>query len=438
MKKWPKNIRAVAAVLLSRVVLGKQSLDTALAELDQAPSRPEQASSRALVQEMVYGCLRWHGYLDEIAGKLLAKNLKRKDQDLRLLLLVGLYQLEHLSIKEHAVVSETVSAATDLGKGWAKGLINGCLRKFQRDRQSIIDEIDKEIPDAQLSHPAWLLQELQSSWPKHWPEIVTANNQKPPMHLRVNLARLSRESAMTHLAEQDMDCKLLSTPCGIGLIKPVPVPQLPDFPKGDISVQDQSAQLAATLLAPKPGERLLDACAAPGGKTGHLLELVDGQASLVALEIDPERANRIRENLQRLRYRAEVTIGDAAKPDTWWDGKPFDRILLDAPCSATGVIRRHPDIKHLRQPDDVDRLVQTQASLLDALWPLLRQGGKLLYATCSILRRENDQQIKNFLERFPEATEVALDLSGDADCRHGVQLLPGEGDGFYYCLLEKS
>ena len=438
MSKNRKNVRAVAARALVDIVIRGRSLDQALANIYEHFGGPEDKRDRGLLQEIVYGCMRWYLLLDALAHELLEKPLKKKDQDIRLLLLVGLYQLEYLSIKPHAAVAETVAATTDLGKPWAKGLLNACLRRFLREQAKLLDQVAFSGDDIALSHPQWLLQELRHDWPNDWAAIAEQNNLRPPMHLRVNLARADRDQVLRNLVGAGIGVEKLPTACGLVLDPPAPVDQLPGFAAGEFSVQDLSAQYAALLLGPRPGDAILDACAAPGGKACHLLEIVNGHATLVAVELDPRRAERIRENLTRLELHAELKIADAADPPAWWDGKLFDRVLLDAPCSATGVIRRHPDIKYHRTPADVDRLVDLQATLLEALWPLLKQGGKLLYATCSVLACENEQQILHLLEKHTDAREVRVSPAGSIPRRHGAQFLPSQGDGFFYCLVEKT
>jgi len=437
VKKKNKNLRAVAALVLADIVIYGRSLDAALEAIGERSGGLEDKRDRGLVQEIAYGCMRWYIYLEALADELLEKPLKSRDQDIRLLLLVGLYQLAYLSIKPHAAVAETVAATTDLGKPWAKGLLNACLRRYQREEATLSKQVVAHGPDIALSHPQWLLQEIQRDWPNDWEAIAEQNNQRPPMHLRVNQARIGRDKVMQNLVSVGHETKKLPTACGLLLDPPAPVEQLPGFTAGEFSVQDLSAQYAAILLDPQAGDSILDACAAPGGKACHLLEIVNNHATLVAVELDPRRAERINQNLSRLDLTAELKIADAADPESWWDGKLFDRILLDAPCSATGVIRRHPDIKYHRTPVDVDRLAGLQATLLEALWPLLKQGGKLLYATCSVLARENEYQIIQLLEKHTDAREVHISPMGSIPRRHGAQFMPSQGDGFYYCLVEK-
>ena len=438
MKKNLKNVRAVATLVLVEIVLRGRSLDAALELIIERSGAGRDKRDRGLVQEIVYGCMRWYQHLDTLANALLEKPLKSKDRDIRLLLMIGLYQLSYLSTKPHAAVAETVAAAPELGKPWAKGLLNACLRRFQREQDQLMLLVRSAGDNVVLDHPAWLLQRLQLDWPGAWQEIARQNNERPPMHLRVNLARVSREAVTERLAAAGISASSLSTPCGLALESPSPVSELPGFDSGELSVQDLSAQYAALLLDPQPGESLLDACAAPGGKACHLLELVGGEAKLLAVEIDAKRAERIGQNMSRLGLVAELKIADAADPEAWWDSTGFDRILLDAPCSATGVIRRHPDIKFHRNASDIETLVKLQGNLLEAMWPLLKRGGKLLYATCSVLKCENEQQIKQFLTHHADAREVKVTPTGSIPRDHGAQFLPSEGDGFYYCLVEKN
>lgn len=427
--------RVAAVRVLQQVIEGQQSLTTALpAVLVQL--QPEQ---RGLVQELCYGTLRWYLQLETLLSQLLQKPLKRKDHDLQLLMLVGIYQLQHMEIPDYAVLSETVQGAMALRKQWAKGLVNGVLRGFQRDQQKLQDTLQYD-PVALYAHPQWLINRLQLGWPEQWQQLLEANNQRPPLTLRTNSSYQSREALAQQLDERGLGYQL--SPHAIDAITldhPVAVEQIPTFMEGGASVQDGAAQLAARLLAPHNGERLLDACAAPGGKSCHLLELAP-EAQLTALDSDPKRLQRVEENLQRLGLRATVIAGDASKPDAWWDGELFDAILLDAPCSATGVIRRHPDIKQLRRPDDIEPLVTLQQQILLALWPLLRPGGRLLYATCSMLPVENRDQIERFCAAHPDATPQPIEGEWGIPSGHGRQCLTGRDglDGFFYALLVKG
>jgi len=426
-----QNLRSLAVQALSEVVTNGRSLDTALKPIVDLKL---DARDQGLVQEITYGCLRHYFSLEELARSLLQKPFKKKDQDVLLLLLVGLYQIQMMNVPPHAAVAETVAAAGKLGKPWAKSVINACLRNFLRTQNN-----DSGLPRSEAArwdHPQWLIDRLMRDRPETWQRILVGNGQRPPMHLRVNLLRTTRAVMLQRLTEAGINARPLPTPCGIELEQPCGVEKLPGFGEGEVSVQDLSAQYAGLLLAPTAGEYVLDACAAPGGKTAHLLEL-EPTASLLAVELSASRAERIEQNLQRLGLQAEIKIADAADTDSWWDGRVFDRILLDAPCSATGVIRRHPDIKLLRRETDIDELAQTQQRLLAALWPLLKQGGKLLYVTCSVLAAENENQITQFLDQHRDASESPLSLDGALACRHGLQMVPEQGDGFYFCCIEK-
>ena len=433
------NPRAVAAKVLTEVIVQNRYLDTALVE--SLASMPlAQRHAAALIQEMSYGVLRWLHQLEAIAAQLLAKPLKEKDSDIHALLLVGLYQLRHMRVARHAAVTETVDAATALRKPWAKNLLNACLRTYLREPERARAAIDNS-PAAVYSHPDWLLAEIRRAWPDDWAGLLAANNDRPPMVLRVNLRRQSRTDYLARLAQADIAAKplpLLET--AVVLETPVPVNDLPGFARGDVSVQDGAAQFAALLLGAQAGERVLDACAAPGGKTGHLLEHSPGLVELVALDREPVRVDMIEQNLTRLGLTANTLVGDAAHPADWWDGQLFDRILVDGPCSATGVIRRHPDIKIRRRPEDLPKLIATQTQILTGLWPLLKAGGKLLYVSCSILPEENEHQMESLLTRHTDAREIILAMSAGRARSRGWQLLPGEAgmDGFYYACIGKN
>lgn len=356
----PKTIpaRLAAVKVLQQVIDEGQSLSAQLAQVLPRVSGDE----RGLAQEIAYGVLRWLPQLDAILEKLLKKPLKRKDSDVEMLLLVGIYQLQHLNLPDYAAISETVEITHKLRKQWAKGFVNGVLRNFQREGGKIVTAIEaySESDESKYLHPQWLIGKIKKSWPDNWEQILQANNQRPPLTLRVNQNEGSRDSFCDQLEEAGIEYqKLPFEQSGVTLLKPISVEKIPGFTDGMVSVQDGAAQLAAELLAPKSCERILDACAAPGGKTSHILEMAP-DCELTALDQDPLRLERVEENLERLGLTAQVIAGDAAKPDDWWDGEAYDRILLDAPCSATGVIRRHPDIKVLRHPDDIDTLVSLQ------------------------------------------------------------------------------
>ncbi|MCK5639456.1 MAG: 16S rRNA (cytosine(967)-C(5))-methyltransferase RsmB, partial [Gammaproteobacteria bacterium] len=354
------NAQAAAAYAVAQIIKNGRSLSQTLPE---AIGRLQHPKDQALTQELCYGSLRWWPRLTLIISQLLQKPLKPKDQDIHALLIIGLYQLEYMRIPAHAAVSETVTATNALGKQWAKGLVNGILRTFQREQESLAAEVAKD-EEASCAHPRWLLERLKTAWPEQWRTIMEANNNRPPMSLRVNQCATNRDSYLQSLANTELAAHPAPYATeGITLEQAVAVERLPGFEQGMVSVQDTAAQLAPGLMALQPGHRILDACAAPGGKTCHLLESCP-DIDLYALDQDPERLTRVEENLARLSLNATLITADAGEPGQWWDGKPFDRILLDAPCSATGVIRRHPDIKLLRQTDDIDKLVQQQQKLL--------------------------------------------------------------------------
>jgi 16S rRNA (cytosine967-C5)-methyltransferase len=422
------EVRAAAARLVARVLVEHVSADDALeADAGVAPR------DRSLLGAFVFGALRWHHRLEWQAARLLTKPLKRDQVELGALLRIGLLQLQELRIPPHAAVSATVDAAALLGLRNAAGLVNAVLRRFQRERAELETDM-QAVPEARFSHPVWLIDALRSDWPHDWPRILDANNVAAPMWLRVNLRRTTRAAYLEtlHAAGIAADASA-DVATAVRLAAPQPVESLPGFAAGEVSVQDVSAQRAASLLDLAPGQRVLDACAAPGGKTGHILEACADLAEVWAVDRDGARLERVADNLRRLELTARLVTGDATAPSQWWDGRPFDRILLDAPCSAVGVIRRHPDIKVLRRPEDVDRAVALQAELLRALWPLLAPGGLLVYATCTVLRRENDERIAAFRGAAP-----ALELAGPGGPK-GWYNLPGEaeGDGFYYAELRK-
>jgi 16S rRNA (cytosine967-C5)-methyltransferase len=425
--------RALAARIVTDVVEHQRYLDAALTE-----RLPDAGDQGALVQELSYGVLRRYFELAGIARLFLDRPLKSKDQDVHALLLVGLYQLRYLRVAPHAAVNETVNAATALNKPWARALLNACLRGAQRETARI-DATLAADESMRLNHPRWLIDRLRAAYGADADTVFAAANAHPPLTLRVNLARIDRNEYLARLRGAGMEARVTEvSDAGLILAQPVPVERLPGFGEGLVSVQDEAAQLAAPLLDAAPDMRVLDACAAPGGKTGHLLERTL-QADLLAVDSEPARVALIAQNLGRLGLRANTIAADAAEPASWWDGRPFDRVLLDAPCSATGVIRRHPDVKLRRRPDDLPRLTAAQARLLDGLWPLLRRGGKLLYVTCSILPDENEQQLAAFLARHDDAAEAALPAYAGRARRHGRQRLPGEQDmdGFYFAAVEK-
>ncbi|MDZ4194592.1 16S rRNA (cytosine(967)-C(5))-methyltransferase RsmB [Ectopseudomonas chengduensis] len=430
------NPRLAAARALTAVLSGKASLGSSLPpQLDKV-----EHHDRALAQDLAFGAARWQPRLQLLAEKLLEKPFKAADKDVEALLLIGLYQLLHSRIPEHAAIGETVGCAGALKKPWAKGLLNAVLRRAQREHEAIFAELDRD-PVLHSAHPRWLQKALKAHWPQHWQAICAANNAHPPLILRVNRRHGSRDAYLIELREAGIEAE----PCtfsrdGVRLLQPCDVTTLPGFKEGRVSVQDEAAQLAADLLELAPGQRVLDACAAPGGKTCHLLEVEPGLGEVVAVDLEAKRLARVRENLERLHLEATLIAADGRDTGAWWDGRPFQRILLDAPCSATGVIRRHPDIKLTRKPEDIPALAQLQGELLDALWPTLAPGGILLYATCSVLPTENSETIAAFLARTPDAQEVAITGEFGLQPAHGRQLLPQlDGhDGFYYAKLIKT
>ncbi|QXH62057.1 16S rRNA (cytosine(967)-C(5))-methyltransferase RsmB [Pseudomonas azerbaijanorientalis] len=429
------NPRLAAAKALAAVLNGKASLNSSLpTQLDKVEDR-----DRGFTQDLAFGTARWQPRLSALAAKLLQKPFKAADADVEALLLVGLYQLLYTRVPAHAAIGETVGCADKLKKPWAKALLNAVLRNAQRESETIFAELERD-PVVRTAHPRWLQKSLKAFWPEQWEAICAANNAHPPMILRVNRRHHSRDAYLGLLT----DAGIAATPCvysrdGIVLEAAADVRSLPGFGEGWISVQDEAAQLAADLLDLAPGQRVLDACCAPGGKTCHILEAEPKLAGVVAVDLEAKRLVRVRENLERLKLSAELIAADGRDTQAWWDGKPFQRILLDAPCSATGVIRRHPDIKLTRQPDDIAALALLQGELLDAMWNTLEVGGILLYATCSTLPTENTEVIEAFLARTPGARELDLATAAGIKQPHGRQLLAQEGghDGFYYAKLIK-
>jgi len=435
LAKNKHSARATAARVIAEVVQKKHSLNAVL----NAALPLLAENERSLCQQLCYGVLRYHPQLDFISQQLLSKRLKNKDADIAALLLCGLYQLRELRIPSHAALSETVNATKTLGKHWAKGLINASLRNYQRQSDDIERALELE-PSAQFAHPDWLINRFQADWPTQWQAILEANNKQPPMMLRVNKQHGSRSEYLIRLREAELNAtEIEGCPEGVLLETPCDVYQLPGFIDGDVSVQDGAAQHVASLLDIQADLRILDACAAPGGKTCHILEHHPDN-EVIALDIAEKRLVQIEENTQRLKLNATLIASDAGQVEKWWDGQLFDRILIDAPCSGTGVIRRHPDIKLLRRDDDIDSLAEQQKQLLDRLWPLLKPDGILVYTTCSALKQENEQQILQFLEQYPEAEEVQLSPAPAQRRAVGYQRLPGDDklDGFYYvCLRHK-
>jgi len=430
------QVRVAAVKVLLAVTRDGVSLNQCLPELmAQVVER-----DRPLLQDLCYGTLRWYPRLNTLLKVLLEKPFRSKDQDIHVLLACALYQIMVTRIPDHAAVNETVAVIKKLKKPWAKGLVNGVLRRFIRERESLNAQLaDKGI--YLHAHPKWLCKRIEQAWPQQASAIFAANNHPGPMTLRVNTLRQSRAEYLETLQAAGIEAQATAlSEDGVQLHKASGVDAIPGFVDGLLSVQDEAAQLAAQLLQLEPGQRVLDACCAPGGKTCHILEREAKLTELVALDIDDSRLERVKENFARLNVQSTLIAADAAATEQWWDGQRFDRILLDAPCSATGVIRRHPDIKLLRKPDDIARLAELQAELLDALWPLLKSGGKLLYATCSILPEENDASIAAFIARQGDAEVLTISAEIGRQTPLGRQLLPTiDGhDGFYYALLCKG
>jgi 16S rRNA (cytosine967-C5)-methyltransferase len=422
-------VRTLAARFLADVIRGEKSL----AALPPYPSLTPQ--DRALLQELCFGTCRFYFRQNAMLRDLLPKPLKAKDADVLALLHLGIYQLLHTRIPDHAAIGATVEAANGLKKTWAKGLVNGVLRNVQR-RLPEFHQPEAEPPN----HPPWLEERLRQAWPENWQAILSANDQRPPFTLRVNRARSTRDAYLAELHAAGFSAE----PCefaadGITLDQACPVGELPGFMDAMVSVQDEAAQLAAGLLQLEPGLRVLDACCAPGGKTCHMLEREPALQEVVALDVEAARMARVEQNLQRLGLTATLKIADATRLTDWWDQMSFDRILLDAPCSATGVIRRHPDIKLLRRANDIDKLAALQRQLLTELWRTLKPGGLLVYATCSVLPEENDHTVASFLAEQDDAEHVPLNAKWGHTRQYGRQLLPRDGghDGFYYALLRR-
>jgi 16S rRNA (cytosine967-C5)-methyltransferase len=423
------NVRAAAAQVVFQVVDKGESLSSAL-PMAQQTIRPRD---HALLQEICFGVLRYLPRLESTANQLMDTPLKGKQRVFHHLILVGIYQILFMRIPDHAAVGETVEATKDLRGPKLRGLINAVLRNYQR-RKEELDAQAISHDAGKYGHPSWLLKLLKESYPEQWQAIVEANNQKAPMWLRVNRQHHTRDEYLALLNQENIDASLHpQAPDALKLASPCDVSLLPGFDQGWVSVQDAAAQLAVEYLNPQPGELILDCCAAPGGKTAHILERTE-DVEVVAIDCDRHRLARVNDNLARLNLHADIICGDARYPEQWWRGEKFDRILLDAPCSAIGVIRRHPDIKWLRRANDIETLTQLQSDILDAMWRQLKPGGKLVYATCSITPQENRLQVAAFLARSSDAQLIDLETGS-----LGRQIIPGEDDmdGFYYAVLEK-
>ena len=429
MKKNP-NLRSLVAQTVEQVVEQGQSLSNVLPTMQQKVAEKD----RALLQELSFGVLRTLPQLDWLINKLMSRPMTGKQRTVHYLIMTGFYQLLHTRIPPHAALAETVEGAVAIKRPQLKGLINGVLRQFQRQQDALLEEF--AATEKRFLHPDWLVKRLKKAYPQQWQQILDANNERPPMWLRVNRNHHSRDAWLTLLEEAGMQGTTHPDyPDAVRLETPAPVHALPGFADGWVTVQDASAQGCMRYLQPENGEQILDLCAAPGGKTTHILEVAP-QASVLAVDVDEQRLSRVYDNLKRLGMKAEVKQGDGRFPAQWCAEQQFDRILLDAPCSATGVIRRHPDIKWLRRDRDIPELVQLQSEILNAVWGHLKPGGTLVYATCSVLPEENSAQIAAFLQRTPDA---ALSGTGTPE-QPGLQNLPGatEGDGFFYAKLIKQ
>lgn len=432
-KKNLQNPRIAAIKALSEVLDSHKSLSDS-----EALSKIHDSRDSAFARHLTYGVLRWLTALEWLAAQLLVKPLKRRERDVQRLVLLGLQQLWHDQTASHAAVNETAECARLLGKPWAVGLINAVLRRFQREQEQLLNKLG--TTGKQFAHPDWLLREIQQDWPENWQAVVDANNLQAPLWLRINRQQADESTLRGDLKTAGFE--ISDHPYARDAISISPaaaVVKIPGFEKGWLSVQDPAAQLARDLLDPRAEERILDACAAPGGKTAHLLESCPG-IELTVLDKQAKRVEQIHQTLNRLGLNVDTQIADALLVENWWKGEKFNKILLDAPCSATGVIRRHPEIKWLRSDEQVSAVVQTQASLLAALWPLLESGGILVYATCSILKRENSEQIQQFLHQHADArVEMPVVEWGTAG-PFGCQIMPGEAqmDGFFYAVLRKS
>lgn len=425
--------RRVAVDVVLAVSDGRSLADALPSALQRLPH-----AERGLAQELAYGVVRWYPRLSWLLARLLERPLRRRDRDVEALLRVGLYQCLEMRIPDHAAVSETVRVARTLRRPWAGGLVNAVLRRFVNERAGL--EADWQGDEtAYHAHPQWLIDWYRSDWPEDWPSLLAANNARPPLTLRINRQRSDRAGYLERLTAAGHHAQAHPVaPDAVVVTDPVPVEALPGFADGEVSVQDAAGQQAAALLELAPGQRVLDLCAAPGGKTCHILE-TEPTAEVVALDHEAGRLERVRENLTRLGLDAERVTGDGTRPSDWWDGRTFDRVLLDAPCSATGVIRRHPDIKLLRQPGDIASLQATQLQLLEAAWSVLAPGGILVYATCSVLAQENDEVIRDWYRAAGVQATGDLPVSWGRTQAFGRQILTGESgmDGFYYARLGK-
>lgn len=429
------NPRLLALRIIHEVLEDGKSLNSLAIKIN---SNTLSVEDRALCRQLVYGSVRWYEKLDFILSRLLTKPMKAKDSDVYCLLLLGIYQILYTRIPDHAAVNETVKLAVKLKKPWARNFANAILRNLLRQRERLEADADND-ETAMYSHPSWLINIIKADWPDEWQQVLQSNNAQGKMTLRVNPRKLSRSNFLQALKEMNIKAEETSfSQHGVLLEKAVDVQSVYGFQQGVCSVQDEAAQLAADLLNIESGMSILDACAAPGGKTAAILEQHDN-IQVTALDVDEMRLDRIRETLNRIELSAELKVADAGELQTWWDGNAFDRILLDAPCSGTGVIRRNPDIKIHRNPDDIERLISKQKELLQQLWKTLKCGGVLLYATCSIVKNENDRQVSEFIASQDDAELLPIEAKWGRQLSCGRQILPGEHDmdGFFYARIRK-
>ncbi len=451
-KKSKTSAARQASLKTLKQVFSGQSLSAAQVN---TIDKLDDARDRGLANEIVNGVLRWRWQLEFFVSRLLKKPLKKKDIDVQLILLMAIYELKDCRTPDYAVINDSVELVRKSGKKWAAGLVNAVLREFTREQEKLISSINDD--QVRYSHPDWILKKIKKDWPQDqvygWQKILDANNQRPAFWLRVNQLQSNAVQYQQLLTELEIESEVsLLADHALKLSQGIDVRQLPGFSDGVVSVQDVGAQLSAQLLEASADHRVLDLCAAPGGKTCHILERTNTQDKLIAVEFDEKRMQRVIENLQRLKLsgtardgaRVKLIVADARDYKQWWDGEAFDRILIDAPCSASGVIRRHPDIKTLRRESDIEQLVKMQSEILLSAWQMLKPGGELLYVTCSIFKDENQHQIAKFLALNSNAGNDAAEIKIQADwgvaCDYGRQLFPGEqdADGFYFCKLKKT
>ena len=433
-------VRVQSSMVLNQVIHGKYSLDRAI---EQAYKEIDD-NEKPLFMNICYGTLRFYWELKAKIDQLLSKPLKKKDKIIENLLQSAIFQIDKTRIPDHAVVSQTVEASRKLNKGHFASLINGILRTYLRSDR----EIEKKSEEIIFNHPNWMIKKIKQDWPLNWEEILKKNNDRAPMWLRVNQKKIETKKYYKQFLTNKYKIKVDNTHINdyaICLKTPISVKSLPGFEEGYVSIQDGAAQLAVDFVLKNQSGRILDACAAPGGKTAQLIENIDSTSSVTAIEIDPERAELIQENLLRLGHSAELIVDDVSDIQSWWDSMFFDLILLDAPCSSSGVIRRHPDIKHLRRKNDIYTFQKKQLKIINAMWKILAPKGRLLYVTCSIFREENDEVMNQFLKKHDNVAFQELLLNNNIlkkmiKTRHGYQLFPGtiNTDGFYFSCLKKA